>query len=357
MWYNSLRKTGILLLISCIILAFRDKQQTTAYRFPKVTYFPDMPVSASNPVTVEGAELGRYLFYDPILSADSNLSCASCHKQEVAFSDAPHRFSKSTGDILMERNTLPLFNLAWYPLLFWDGKATSIEEQVFHPVRAHNEMNLQWNVAVERIKKSMFYRKKFQTAFGNESIDSNLIAKAIAQFERTLISYNSKYDSVLRGEAYFSKDEFEGFELVNDMTRGDCLHCHSTDADGLGVIPGFSNNGLDTATFAISYKDAGRSSITGKVDDAGKFKIPSLRNLAFTRPYMHDGRFNSLEEVIDFYSEGIKHGLNVDSKMEFSHSGGSHLTKEEKRKIIAFLNTMNDSVFVSEAKFGNPFNN
>lgn len=342
-----------LLLITAA--GFRKKHTATPYMFPALAFFPEMPVPASNPVTQEGADLGRYLFYDPVLSADSNLSCGSCHRQEAAFSDAPKPFSKGAGDAVMKRNTLPLFNLAWYPSLFWDGRAVSIEEQVFHPVRAHDEMNLQWQVAVQRIGRNPFYKKKLAAAFGSEPIDSVAIAKAIAQFERTILSYRSKYDRVLNGKAYFTKDEFEGFELVNDMTKGACLHCHSTDGDALGTVPGYSNNGLDTASGIQSFRDRGRERITGAAEDAGKFKIPSLRNLAFTAPYMHDGRFKTLEEVIDFYSEGVKHSVTVDSKMEFSHRGGSYLTPEEKRKIIAFLLTMTDSALVQDLAFSNPF--
>lgn len=314
-----------------------------------------MPLPATNPVTVEGVALGRFLFYDPILSRDSNLSCAGCHRQEAAFSDGPNIFSKGADNTLLSRNTLPLFNLAWYPVLFWDGKAVSIEEQVFHPVRAHNEMNLKWDIATERINKSRFYRSAFKVAFGNRPIDSSLIAKAIAQFERTLLSYRSKYDRVIAGKDYFTKEEFEGFELMNDMTRGDCLHCHSTDENPLGTTLGFSNNGLDTITNPVDYKDKGRGAITGKAYDNGKFKIPSLRNAALTAPYMHDGRFATLEEVLDFYSEGVKPSANIDSKMEFAHQNGAHLSAEEKRKMMAFLLTLTDSAFVSDPAFSNPF--
>lgn len=314
-----------------------------------------MPVADANPVTVEGVDLGRHLFYDPILSADSNMACASCHKQSAAFSDGQNAFSKGSGGSLMTRNTLPLFNLAWYPSLFWDGKAGSIEEQVFHPVRTHNEMNLQWQDAAERLRRSAFYRKKFESAFGNAAIDSIQISKAIAQFERTLLSYRSKYDSVLLGKAFFTKEEFEGYDLMNDMTKGDCMHCHNTDADPLGTILDYSNNGLDEVNDPEDYKDKGRGAITGKASDNGKFKIPSLRNLGFTAPYMHDGRFKTLEEVMDFYSEGVKAGVNTDSKMGFAHRGGVHLSKDDKRKIILFLNTMNDSDFTKDPAFANPF--
>lgn len=334
---------------------FIPKSSLTPYPFPKLAFFPKMPLSESNPVTKEGAELGRYLFYDAILSGDKTMACATCHKQEAAFSDAPTIFSEGNHKTLTKRNTMPLFNLAWYPTLFWDGRATSIEEQVFHPVRDKNEMNLSWEMAEKRIQASAFYRLKFQTVFGENSIDSVHIAKAIGQFLRTLLSYQSKYDQVLAGKTRFTEDEKEGFALMNDMTKGDCLHCHTTDADALGTTRKFSNNGLDKTTKIEDYKDAGLGSITKNPKDYGKFKIPSLRNVALTAPYMHDGRFKNLAEVLDFYSEKVNYSLNIDSKMGSAKHKGVHLTAEEKCQIIAFLHTLTDSVFIREKDFGNPF--
>lgn len=347
---------GIMVLVFFIITpGFGFHHNTTPYPFPNLLFFPKMPVNASNPVTIEGVELGRHLFYDPILSMDSTLSCAGCHKQESAFSDGPNTFSKGINGDLMTRNTMPLFNLAWYPALFWDGRATSIEDQAFHPVRAHNEMNLNWKEAERRINQSSFYKKMFQRAFGNQPIDSILIARAIAQFERSLISYNSKFDRIIRGEANFTADELKGFELMNDTRKGGCLHCHSSDGDALGTSMKFSNNGLDAIFSPADYSDKGYGIITGKQTDMGLFKIPSVRNLAFTAPYMHDGRFKTLDEVLDFYSEGVNQSVNVDSKMEFAHRGGAHLTCDEKRQIISFLNTLNDSTFITTPAFSNPF--
>ena len=350
-----LKKLLALFIVFVTIAGFAGKHSPAPYDFPELKYFPEMPAPASNPVTVEGAELGRFLFYDPILSFDRTLSCASCHKQEAAFSDAPNAFSKGNGGSMMKRNTMPLFNLAWYPAMFWDGKAVSIEEQVFHPVRSHDEMNLQWTVATKRISASRFYRAKFRSAFGEQEIDSILIAKAIAQFERTLISWRSKYDRVLQGKAVFTKDEYDGFILMNDMTKGDCLHCHTTDADPLGTTLTYSNNGLDMITDPLSYKDKGRGNITGKVSDHGKFKIPSLRNIALTAPYMHDGRFRTLEDVLDFYSEGVNVCANIDSKMGLAHRKGVRLASDEKRKIIRFLHTLTDSAFITDPAFSDPF--
>jgi len=333
----------------------KEEKRSGLYDFPDLYYFPEMPRAVDNPVTYQGLSLGRYLFYDPVLSKNQSISCATCHQQAVAFSDAPIALSKGINGKSMTRNTMPLFNLAWYSSMFWDGRSASIEEQVFHPVRAHNEMNLNWNIATARIQKSKFYKARFKKAFGNIEIDSVLIAKAIAQFERTLISYNSKYDQVIRGETFFTPDEYEGFVLMNDQTKGDCLHCHTTDANVLGTTGGFSNNGLDKTTTIDDYLDQGRGAVIKQEDQSGWFKIPSLRNISVTAPYMHDGRFETLEEVLDFYSEGLKSSYNIDSKMRYVHQGGAQLSKDEKKKIISFLHTLTDSTFLTDPAFSNPF--
>lgn len=314
-----------------------------------------MPISELNSVTVEGAELGRFLFYDSILSRDYSVSCASCHQQAFAFSDGPKRFSTGIDEQLQTRNTLPLFNLAWYDAYFWDGRAATIEAQALHPVRSHGEMDLDWKTAMERIRKSPFYRKQFRLVFNTERPDSIQISYALAQFERTLLSYNSKYDSVFRGETYFTSDEYAGFILLNDQTKGDCLHCHTTDADGRGTIGKFLNNGLDFGSSQMPFSDPGRGAITGKANEMGQFKIPSLRNLAFTAPYMHDGRFATLEEVLRFYNTELKFSHTVDPRMRYVHQGGAHLSPKEIEQITAFLMTLNDSVFINEPAFKNPF--
>ncbi len=343
--------TGVFFLI----VAFKGQNRLTPYPFPYLKLFPVMPVDTANPVTVEGAELGRHLFYDTRLSNNGILSCGSCHKQEAAFADAPHAFSKGRDGILMSRNTPPIFNLVWHSSFFWDGKAKTIEAQVLHPVRIHNEMDLPWAQAAARIKKDKFYVAKFKEVYGEALIDSGLIAKAIGQFERTLISYRSKYDRVTQGKGAFTDDEYEGFNLVNDMTRGDCLHCHTTDSDPLGSTFLFSNNGLDSIVDASNYKDLGRGGITGSVYDRGRFKIPSLRNVMLTAPYMHDGRFKTIDEVIEFYSNGVHPCANIDPKMEFASHHGAHFTPQEKKQIIAFLRTLTDSAFISDPSFSDPF--
>lgn len=348
--------TLLIVLVTGVLSGFKEEPGGTPYVFPQLRFMPAMPVNPDNPVTIEGAELGRHLFYDPILSGDSTMACASCHKQEFAFSDAPNQFSKGKDGKLTARNTMPLFNLAWCQEYFWDGRASSLENQVFEPVRSHDEMNLSWSAAETRINRSAFYKKKFHILFGEKRIDSVMISKAIGQFLRTLISNTSRYDSLQMGLISFTKDEADGFVLVNDMTKGDCLHCHTTDADALGTTNQFSNNGLDAFADAHECKDIGRGKITGAVRDYGHFRIPSFRNLLFTAPYMHDGRFKTLEEVLDFYSDGVKMNATIDSKMGTAPHGGARLNADQKRKVIAFLKTMSDGSFVKDARFGNPWN-
>ena len=330
-------------------------KKLTPYIFENHRYFPSIPQPLSNPVTYEGVELGRYLFYDPILSRDSTISCASCHRQEVAFSDSPNKYSKGVNDSISKRNTLPLFNLAFYEKLFWDGRSNSIENQVLHPVRLKNEMNLEWKEVSIRIQKSKFYKPKFKAIFGHTEIDSIHISNVIAQFERTLISNNSKYDKALRREVFFTKNELHGFELANDQSMGDCFQCHPTDGNSLATTLKFSNNGIENYKSIEEYYDKGVGGITGNKKEIGMFKIPSLRNIALTSPYMHDGRFSTLEEVLDFYSEHVNTPINIDSKMQHAYKRGVHLNEKEKEDIIAFLHTLTDSSFITNPEFSNPF--
>lgn len=318
------------------------------YIFPSLNYFPTMPVNPENTVSKEGVQLGRMLFYDPILSSDSVFSCSSCHKQANAFADDVRLSVGLNGD-KMKFNTPPLFNLAWYESLFWDGRAANIETQAFEPVRNHEEMNLDWKSAEKRLNRHSKYKKLFENVFGDKRIDSVMIVKVIAQFERTILSYRSKFDRVLNGEIVLSKDEYDGFVLMNDQNKGNCLHCHTTDGDALGTTGKFANNGLD------SIPSLGKSTASGKLNDVGVFKIPSLRNLGFTAPYMHDGRFKTLEEVLDFYDAGVKNSATLDPKMESHLKNTRRLTNDDKRKIILFLNTMNDSLLVNDTLLSSPF--
>jgi len=337
-----------------IIFSFKKSNNLTEYVFPKLFNFTEPILVNDYKITDEGVTLGRYLFYDKILSRNKSFSCASCHKQEFAFADNSTFSTGINGDTL-KRNTPPIFNVAWYNSLFWDGRAKTIEEQILFPVSDHKEMDLDWKIASKRINQSSFYKKQFRNIYGNLIIDSLLICNAIAQFERSLISCNSKYDDVIQGKQYFSKQEHNGFVIVNDQSMGDCFHCHTTDVNTVGTTGGFANNGLDTISTFSEIKDIGKASISNKKEDIGVFKIPSLRNIAVTAPYMHDGRFQTLEEVLDFYSEGIQNTKNIDSKMQYAHKGGVHLSENDKKDVVLFLKTLTDSSFINNSKFSNPF--
>lgn len=334
---------------------YQIRNHLEPYEFSIPKGFTPMPTNNQNPVSVEGADLGRHLFYDPILSRDSTISCASCHKQEFAFSDGGYQFSLGVNGKKTPRNTPGLFNLAWNEKLFYDGRASGIEDQVFFPVRDHSEMDLDWETASMRLNNSNFYREKFLNVFATTSIDSVLISMAIGQFERTLISSNSKIDRVVLGIDKLTAEEIRGHEIMNDQTLGNCLHCHTTDANLMGTTFQFSNNGLDSAKFIEDFKDPGLGQITGKNEDFGKFKIPSIRNIALTAPYMHDGRFETLTEVIDFYSEGMNNCVNVDSRMKGVNEGGVHLSDQDKIALLSFLNCFTDSTFITNEEFSNPF--
>ena len=334
----------------------QDAEEVTPYVFQDLSYFPAMPFSNTNLVTNEGVALGRFLFYDPILSLDSTISCASCHQQQYAFSDGPKQFSTGITGKSLSRNTMPLFNLAWYSGFFWDGKASTIESQAFFPVVNHDEMGITWPEVTKRIKRSSFYPPLFMAAFGEHVIDSTLISKALSQFERTLISAQSKFDKALRKTISLTEDELRGFELMNDQTKGNCLHCHTTDVNPLGTTGKFANNGLDVHSSADRYIDKGRGAFNKNTNHIGQFKIPSLRNIMVTGPYMHDGRFESIEAVLEFYSSGVNPSFNLDKKMRTtSHLQQGVLTKLEQAQIIMFLHTLTDSVFLTNPKFSNPF--
>jgi cytochrome c peroxidase len=341
----------VCLILVFLIAGFAGGFQNSAYEFPELKHFPQLASSVENTITTEGVALGRRLFYDPVLSADSTMSCSSCHRQEAAFSDSPNRFSSGRNHTPTKRNSMPLFNLSWYPAFFWDGRAASIEDQVFHPVRDSNEMNFNWIELQLRLEKNNYYRGMFSKVYGDKEIDSTMISDAVSQFLRTILSYRSKYDRVINHEDTFTADEYEGFVLVNDQTKGNCIHCHITDGAVLATTLVFSNNGLDSAKDYVDYPDKGYGSVTGNPKDNGKFIVPSLRNLLFTAPYMHDGRFSTLQEVLDFYTSGVQQGINTDSKMLFMNPHGVNLSKEEKRKIISFLVTLTDSALVKDPKY------
>ena len=330
----------------------------TPYAVPIPTHFPDMIVPENNPMTVEGVELGKHLFYEKLLSGDNSMSCATCHAPAAAFSDT-NQYSKGIDGIQGTRNSMALINLGWQSFFFWDGGAKTLEEQILQPVPNPIEMHQSWKDAVSKLNAQVTYRNLFFKAFGEEGIDSLKVSKAIAQFLRTMISGESKFDVMYKQEnnmslnpyekqilATVSPEEWAGYDLFKSLNGADCFHCHN---GPLMQVKKFSNNGLD-ATFT----DLGRGLITGDPNDNGKFKVPTLRNIALSAPYMHDGRFKTLDEVIEHYSTGIHQSPTIDPLIEFAFQGGVQLDSQEKDLLKKFLLTMTDYKFVNNPEFKDP---
>ncbi|PQJ81019.1 cytochrome-c peroxidase [Polaribacter porphyrae] len=304
-------------------------------------------VPANNPLTQEGVALGKKLFFDKILSGDGTQSCASCHNPQKAFTDNL-QFSSGIDGKQGIRNAMPLFNLAWNfdEKFAWDGKDFSLENQALEPVLNPIELHSDWKNVAKKLQNHSEYPTLFLQAFGTSNIDSTLVTKALAQFERTLISGNSKFDQYLLGEATLTPEEQNGFNIFMDEARGDCFHCHGSDNNPLWTDNQFHNNGLDA-----SFSDLGLGAVTGDPADNGKFKSPSIRNLKFTAPYMHDGRFVTIEEVINHYSEGLKPSSTIDPLMKKVNQGGVGLSAKDKADLKAFLLTLSDDDFVNNPDF------
>lgn len=349
-----LHKYGILLILITAGFFVAYSGDAGKFIFPKLRYFPPVPEFPENPMRTDGVELGRYLFYDPILSRDSSISCSSCHQQKYAFTSGPVDFATGISGKEMRRNTMPLFNLVWTPAYFWDGRVITLEDQVLHPLRNPDEMDMSFPELLIRLNRSTFYNKKFYELFGNTSIDSVSVARVLSQFLRSLISYRSRFDLAVRGERILTPDEIAGFEIALDNNRGACSHCHPMDGNLLTTDFGFVSNGLDTLAPQSALQDLGRFEFTRNPADKLKFRTPSLRNLVFTAPYMHDGRFKTLEEVIEFYSTGVHAGPFTDSRMVFASQKGAGLQDHEKKQLLLFLHTLTDSALVMDPQHKNP---
>jgi cytochrome c peroxidase len=294
---------------------------------------------------VEGISLGRRLFFDANLSKNGEVSCASCHAQNLAFSDGMKLSNLGVSGKPLERHTPVLQNLAWHQGFFWDGGASDLESQVLGPLKHHDEMAMEIDDLLRYLKKTTPYPALFQKAF-NDTIRVAYVQRALAQFEKTLISDQSKYDEFLLGTAELSPDERRGFSVF----ESNCQTCH--------VPPYFSdhnyhNNGLDTNLASDDIEDPilGRYRITQDSSDLNKYKTPSLRNIMVSAPYMHDGRFDNMEEVLEFYSENIQSSNSLDSTLT---RGGLHLTTQDQKHIITFLETLTDTNFLKANKFKKP---
>src|SRR5882724_106147 len=319
----------------------------TPYRLTISQFAPQPDLPRDNPLTGEGVALGGKLFFDRRLSANDSESCATCHNPHLAFSQ-PRRFSRGVDGDIGTRNAMPLENLAWKSSFFWDGRAATLREQVLQPIQNPIEMHESLTSLVAKISADKDYPRLFQNAFGSPEISSDKIAHALEQFLLVQVSFNSKFDRVMNGTEKFSDDEQRGFVLFNteyDPYHGqygaDCFHCHG---GPLFQSQNFANNGLDSA-----FRDLGRYKVTKRPGDEGKFSVPSLRNVAVTAPYMHDGRFQTLEEVVEHYCTGMKRSATLDPNLAKHPDGGVPLSAEDKRALAAFLKTLTDEKFLRPA--------
>jgi cytochrome c peroxidase len=293
-----------------------------------------------NPLTKEGFELGRKLFYDGRLSKDGNFPCASCHQQFAAFATFDHPLSHGFNNQFTLRNAPGLFNMAWNKEMHWDGGITNIEVQPLAPITAPNEMAEDINNVINKLNADEVYPKMFTAAFGDETITSQRMLFAITQFVNSMVSGNSKYDKVKQGQATFTQTEQNGYTLFQTK----CATCHS---EPLFTDHSFRNTGIPVDPFINDY---GRMRITNKKEDSLKFKVPSLRNVDLTFPYGHDGRFSSITSVLDHYSSGVQNGPTTDALLK----NKIPLSNFDKFYLLEFLKTLTDSTFIADKRFAQP---
>jgi cytochrome c peroxidase len=326
---------------------------TTPFRLNISERLPKVKLPADNPLTVEGVELGRRLFHEARLSRNNSQSCASCHDRSKAFTDG-RGYSLGAEGQTGRRNAMSLANLAWASEFFWDGRARSLREQVLMPIQDAHEMNETLDRAVAKLQSDGRYRTEFQAAFGTEGITSGRLALALEQFLLTLVSQDSRFDRAARKLDSLTAQEQRGLQLFvteHDPARGlrgaDCFHCHG---GNLFSNHQFMNNGLEERT-----GDPGRMEITKADADRGKFKVPTLRNIALTAPYMHDGRFATLEEVVEHYNGPLHRSRTLDPNLAKHPETGLGLSAEDKAALVAFLKTLTDESFANSETSRNQF--
>jgi cytochrome c peroxidase len=355
---------GALGLGSCHASEGIDPEPTgpTPYTLTVPAGFPTPVIPADNPLTNEGVALGRMLFYEKQLSSTGTMSCGSCHQQSKAFTDG---LAKAVGvdGVANPRGTMSLANVLWSTTLTWDGAFSTLETQALKPLENTIELHQPLTVGVGKLQNTPTYPPLFLAAFGTRTITNDLVLKALTQFERTLVSGNSRFDKYLANNRQgFTADEAAGLVLYTThispgKVRGaECFHCHTQPLMSSNYEGKFFNNGMD-----LTFSDPGRGGITGQAVDNGKFIAPTLRNITLTAPYMHDGRFKTLEEVLDHYSDHVQMASpGLDNNLIEGINDppfGTHmdLTATEKRQVLAFLKTLTDSAFVTDKRFASPF--
>ncbi len=343
-----MKKTGTILLIAILVLsALGFMQQPISHALPRKKAFivpkgwPQPTYDFSkNPLTEEGIALGRKLFYDGQLSKDGNISCGTCHQQFGAFNNYDHPLSHGLDNSLTSRNAPGLFNLAWQKAFMWDGGINHLDLQPLAPLTAHNEMGETIENTISKLRKSNIYPQLFKAAFGDPTINTQRLGKALSQFLLTLVSSNSKYDKVMEGLDSFSLPEKLGYTIFKNK----CSSCHT---EPLFTDFSYRNTGMPLEPF---LQDIGRMSITQDPADSLKFKVPSLRNIMVTFPYGHDGRFFSLSNVFEHYRNNMQVTVNTDPLLKNKLA----LSNYEIGQLKAFLQTLTDSVFLQNPHFAAP---
>lgn len=331
----------LLLFPACKKDDSNNEPKPETYEFVSPPHFPEPTYTFNNnPITEAGFQLGKKLFYDPILSRDGSVSCNNCHIQATAFADSPvHPISVGIDNLQGRRNAPSIVNMAYFPEFFWDGGVTHLDFVPINAIESEVEMGETVENVVKKLNANQAYKALFFEAFETEEITLPFVLHALSQFNARMISANSKYDAYLTDNEPLSPKEMEGKKLFEE----NCATCHS------GVLFtdfSYRNNGLDS-TFA----DQGRHEITTVTGDIGKFRVPSLRNIALTSPYMHNARYNSLEEVLDHYAEGMVSSPSLDPQFIRNDGLGIPLSIEEKSSIISFLHTLTDTEFTRNALF------
>lgn len=351
---------AVVFVIACTKDDDKPKEIVTHDETPYVLAYgalpaPDLP--ADNPLTEQGVALGRMLFYETMLSKDGSQSCASCHRQPDGFSDTL-QFSLGVEMLEGKRQAMPIFNMAWHSNeFFWDGRAHLLRDQSLLPIQDPLEMNETLENVIAKLSDTELYRNQFIRAFGSDEITAEKMSLAMEQFMMSIVSYNSKYDKYLAGEVSLTESEERGRILFEteynpffpEQSGADCAHCHG----GANFENDeYMNNGLDSDA---NITDIGREEVTQDPADKAKFKVPSLRNIAVTQPYMHDGRFQTLEEVIDHYNSGIQASSTTDVTVANTIDTGLFLDEQDKQDIINFLKTLTDETFLNEEAYQSPF--
>jgi cytochrome c peroxidase len=359
-----MNKYVVIVVAGLFIFSCKDEVKTTPTAegidtTPYTLVYGDFPapnIAVDNKLTIEGVKLGRMLFYEKMLSSDNTLSCAGCHNQNTAFSDTS-RFSIGVKNLPGKRQAMGVFNLAWNTNeFFWDGRSHLLRDQSLMPIQDELEMNETLPNVVGKLQNSALYTAQFNKAFGTTTVTSELMSKAMEQFMNSIVSNQSKYDKFLAGKTTLTKEEGRGrflfFTEYNpafpNASGADCRHCHS----GFNFENDqYMNNGLDADG---NFADIGREAVTKRGSDKGRFKVPSLRNVALTFPYMHDGRFATLEEVVEHYNL-VTNSATLDPSFKQQLPEGLKLTKEDKSALVAFLKTLTDEDLMTNKAYSNPF--